>query len=610
MYKINEDLSIYATRGDIVLMSVSASFNGEPYTFQPGDLVRIKVCKKKSCTDVMLEKDFPITAVTQNVQIFLSGEDTKFGGIISKPTDYWYEIELNPLSEPQTIIGYDEDGAKVFKLFPEGADKELIEYEPGEEDILSRYMDDELDLTSRHPVENQVIARAVARLEAGYNKTHEAVEKINATPEMYGAIGDGVSDDTEAIKNALENASGTVRLTKTYLIKSKITVNKDDLTVTGGKLIFDDKSGEEFILDISGSRILFDNVNFEHIGYENAENKSSKNGICFSNCDFVTLRNCNFVARDANINGVLDFYTGWKHVTLDNCTFDIKANYDGAYRGGGVWFRDFYDKGCENLTITNCKFNSEGLDEVIAIWATGENKIKNVKIANTDFTGFKMSHLVTVCCDNAHIIGCNFFSRAGTTILKCFYDAVPATSLIVSDCLFNDKLQKNNSAFKTINNEKGTDNIEVNNCHFDGYSFGSNRCTFNGCNIKATVNYSNNSQSEFYSCKIHNRQYANQFIHTNVTIKNCYLYTSGQFIQPLYESVIILQGNVINNQDANFIVFGTKSAFKIMGNDFSNVALDLYSLASTDVVVGNRFAASPNPNNSNQPTGWSSNVIG
>lgn len=128
MYRINDDLSIYVTRGDIVLMSVSAvDKDGTPYTFVAGDVVRIKVFKKKKCTEVALEKDFPITSVTQNVQIFLSGEDTKIGEVISKPVDYWYEVELNPLSEPQTIIGYDEDGAKVFKLFPEGADKEVKE---------------------------------------------------------------------------------------------------------------------------------------------------------------------------------------------------------------------------------------------------------------------------------------------------------------------------------------------------------------------------------------------------------------------------------------------------------------------------------------------------
>ena len=44
------------------------------------------------------------------------------GEVINKPTNYWYEIELNPNTQPQTIIGYDEDGEKLFVLYPEGSD--------------------------------------------------------------------------------------------------------------------------------------------------------------------------------------------------------------------------------------------------------------------------------------------------------------------------------------------------------------------------------------------------------------------------------------------------------------------------------------------------------
>lgn len=122
MFQINEDNSINITRGDAAVFSVKAESHGVPYTFQPRELIRIKVFKKKNCSEVVLVKDFPVTSEVDEVQIFLSKEDTKIGDVISKPVDYWYEVELNPLTEPQTIIGYDEDGAKLFRLFPEGAD--------------------------------------------------------------------------------------------------------------------------------------------------------------------------------------------------------------------------------------------------------------------------------------------------------------------------------------------------------------------------------------------------------------------------------------------------------------------------------------------------------
>ena len=171
MFVINDDQSIYATRGDIVFFTVSADDGGESYAFQPGDIVRMKVYGKKDAETVYMQKDFPVTAATQEVEIYLTEADTKIGETNSRPKDYWYEIELNPDTNPQTIIGYDEDGAKVFKLFPEGEDVEEDAPEIDPEDIP--LVDDALDMTSLRPVQNQAIARAITKLEAAVkdNKT-------------------------------------------------------------------------------------------------------------------------------------------------------------------------------------------------------------------------------------------------------------------------------------------------------------------------------------------------------------------------------------------------------------------------------------------------------
>lgn len=122
MFVINDDLSIYCTRGDAVVFSVGANLGEMAYTFKVGDVVRFKVFAKKDCANVVLQKDITVTEETNAVEITLDGDETDFGGVISKPTDYWYEVELNPETYPQTMIGYDDNGAKVFKLFPEGGE--------------------------------------------------------------------------------------------------------------------------------------------------------------------------------------------------------------------------------------------------------------------------------------------------------------------------------------------------------------------------------------------------------------------------------------------------------------------------------------------------------
>lgn len=223
MFSLNDDNSIHATRGDIVFFSVSAEDDGKPYKFQAGDVVRFKVYGKKDAENVVLQKDFPVLEVTENVEIFLTKEDTKIGEVISKPKDYWYEIELNPGENPQTIIGYDEDGAKVFKLFPEGDD--IHDYIPDPEDIP--VVDDKLDMASPRPVSNSVIAKAFAGLQAGYEATHKAVAALHVTPQMYGAIGDGVEDDTEAIQAALDTKRKLYLPNGVYKVTAPMTAYND-----------------------------------------------------------------------------------------------------------------------------------------------------------------------------------------------------------------------------------------------------------------------------------------------------------------------------------------------------------------------------------------------
>jgi hypothetical protein len=120
MLKINDDLSIYLTRGDSISFSLIAEVDGVAYIFRPGDVVRFTVYGKKAAENVVLQKDFPVEAEQERVIVSLADEDTKIGEVISKPTDYWYEIELIADAGTQTIVGYDEDGPKVFKLYPEG----------------------------------------------------------------------------------------------------------------------------------------------------------------------------------------------------------------------------------------------------------------------------------------------------------------------------------------------------------------------------------------------------------------------------------------------------------------------------------------------------------
>jgi hypothetical protein len=122
MYKI-EGTTIKLTRGDIASIGITAkNEDGTDYIFQIDDIVRFKVFEKKGCDCVKIQKDVEVSEETTIVKVFLDKDDTKIDEFINKPKEYWYEVELNPEIAPQTIIGYDDTGAKLFMLYPEGSD--------------------------------------------------------------------------------------------------------------------------------------------------------------------------------------------------------------------------------------------------------------------------------------------------------------------------------------------------------------------------------------------------------------------------------------------------------------------------------------------------------
>ena len=126
MYRIDPiTKNIEVTRGDVLPLTVSTlNEDKSKYVFQKDDVVRLKVFKARDCGCVEIQKEVKVEEPTEEVEITLTREETKIGDLIKKPVDYWYEVELNPDTYPQTIIGYEKDkGAKLFTLLPEGGDK-------------------------------------------------------------------------------------------------------------------------------------------------------------------------------------------------------------------------------------------------------------------------------------------------------------------------------------------------------------------------------------------------------------------------------------------------------------------------------------------------------
>lgn len=110
--KINSDKEIKINRGNRGTLKL-VNKNGN---FAIGDKLKFSIVDKNNYNNLIFQKEFIVTENSNVAYITLTKEDTTIGEIISKKKEYWYEIEYNG---DLTILGFDDDGAKKFILYPE-----------------------------------------------------------------------------------------------------------------------------------------------------------------------------------------------------------------------------------------------------------------------------------------------------------------------------------------------------------------------------------------------------------------------------------------------------------------------------------------------------------
>lgn len=114
------DKEIHINRGDRLLIDFSIENGKDKYIFKDGDKIKFSIYEKKGMDKPpVLQKEFIPDVGSTILDIDIPGSEMKIGEMANKPIEYWYEIELN---DDETIIGYDDEGAKKLILYPEGAD--------------------------------------------------------------------------------------------------------------------------------------------------------------------------------------------------------------------------------------------------------------------------------------------------------------------------------------------------------------------------------------------------------------------------------------------------------------------------------------------------------
>lgn len=220
----------------------------------------------------------------------------------------------------------------------------------------------------------------------------------------YGAVGDGVTDDTEAFQTALDDTGilnleegKTYVLSKGLLIPSKTIINGNDSTILIKDVSFfmDENNSSEN----NGKGLFFYQFFFPKNYYSTSElleindlhlDWNVSKALTHVNTYYLfiinTITKATFNSVTITINGYpnnsiqpIKFSSQADRVTFDNCSI---YNYAHGNDGSCIWFHANGIEGYPDVTISDSFFYSEAHDELISAWGPYS---KNITVSNCVF---------------------------------------------------------------------------------------------------------------------------------------------------------------------------------------------------------------------------------
>lgn len=247
----------------------------------------------------------------------------------------------------------------------------------------------------------KIHAEDMTRIEQGIQNVTQAVNALPSspaaasalTPEQFGAVGDGVANDTEALKAAIQAASEQkqpleLKSTATYRF-TEVLNPKDDLTIHGnGAALLSDiqwakqEQDRPGIFVVGSKTDLVQHIRIDGLTFRAADTCQTNTMLRFQYSRDVQIKDCVF---DCDINaqsrGCMDLYGVNHDFLFENNVFRQLS----ACKEGGIWVRNWAkDYESSNIRFLRCDFYKAGGDEVLAVWGWG-GVVKDVLISGCNF---------------------------------------------------------------------------------------------------------------------------------------------------------------------------------------------------------------------------------
>jgi len=267
------------------------------------------------------------------------------------------------------------------------------------------------------------------------------IEGAAVNVKDFGAVGDGVTDDTAAIQAAIDAGTSIVFPSGSYVITSSITIGSNkSIDFGSATLIKSWDAGEN-----TGASAVFKNSDFvggnSNIKIKNGSfslASASNEGRWFSFEKTTTLDICGITINATKSSWAISFKQ-CNNVSVDSSSISTP---NGEIYSDGIHFL-----GGSNNSVTNCFIDSG--DDCISV--TAENSGEND-------------------CETLKIQGC-ILKPSGSSAIKLLSEST--SSFTISDVVISDILIKcngNSRAIEIRNNDSGTKrirNVIVSNVNID-----------------------------------------------------------------------------------------------------------------------------------------------
>ena len=279
------------------------------------------------------------------------------------------------------------------------------------------------------------------------------------TPQMYGAKGDGVTDDTEAINLAIAAAqeNSTIYFPDgTYLVKETDSANNNDRIA----IRIDNK--HNITLQLSNQTTFKHALSispfYRTIKINNSTNITIKGGYLIGDNDEHT--------PEYNEDGGIENCHGYGIRVVDSSDITIDGVDVSKYYGDSVVLcseRNPYE-GCKNVRILNCKIH-DSLRNGITVTSCQGLLVKNTDMYNITgampMAGIDIENEYTNGITKDIVLdGCNIYDNGYQSISISSNDInEPTDNIVIKNCYFN---------ILTMNGDN-VKNVVVSNCIIDNY---------------------------------------------------------------------------------------------------------------------------------------------